>query len=48
MGGMMGHPMGGHGMGHEMGGMMGQGQMMRCPCCQGGPEAPEAAAPPKK
>jgi Skp family chaperone for outer membrane proteins len=38
--GMMGHPMGGPGMGHGMGGMMGQGMMGMCPCCQGG------AAPP--
>jgi len=42
MPGMMGgmadhHPMGGPGMGHEMGGMMGHGMMEMCPCCQAGP-----------
>ena len=40
MGRMAGHPMGGPGMGHEMGGMMGHGMMEGCPCCQGGMPPP--------
>ena len=47
MPGMMGgmadhHPMGGPGMGHEMGGMMEHGMMGMCPCCQAGPPPPAA------
>lgn len=40
MSGMADHPMGGPGMGHEMGGMMGHGMMGMCPCCQAGPPPP--------